>query len=206
MPSFFHTRRVLTTTDPCSGEMPFDRFTVSGVTNWEVTLVLRHRLMQGLGVGTIGLALTLGPTVLAQSAVDRTASLQGSGHLCRDLRGAQNSSASVGNSIASALEKGQFAQAKQQILKSIDLGLKTAAPALADLRSAPKNVQNALKDLIKFDTHLKSVIKKATSITKMDASIQALATPKLTAEAATVANYLKAKCGAIATGTPSTVG
>jgi hypothetical protein len=186
--------------------MRFDRFTVSGVANWEVTLVLRHRLMQGLGVGAIGLALTLGPAVAAQSAVDRATALQGSGHLCRDLRGAQNSSASVGNSIASALEKGQFAQAKQQILKSIDLGLKTAAPALADLRSAPKNVQNALKDLIKFDTHLKSVIKKATSITKMDASIQALATPKLTAEAQTVANYLKAKCGAIATGTPSTIG
>jgi hypothetical protein len=169
--------------------------------------VLRHRLVQGVGVGALGLALSVAPALSAPAAVSGTVVLQGSGHLCRDLKAEQSSSASVGTSIAAALEKGQFAKAKQQILKSIDQGLKLAAPALADLRSAPRNVQSALKALIKFDNSLKSVIKKATSITKMDAAIQSLATPQLTAEASTVATYIKAKCGSVvSTGTPSSIG
>jgi hypothetical protein len=180
---------------------------VSWVTNWEVTLVLQQRLVQGLGVGAIGVVLAFAPALPAPAAVRGSAALHASsGHLCRDLKAEQNSSASVGTSIAAALEKGQFAQAQQQILKSINLGLKHAAPALADMRTAPTNVQNALKALIKFDNHLKTVIKKATSITKMDASIQALATPTLTAEASTVSSYLRAKCGSVVTGTPTSVG
>jgi hypothetical protein len=183
------------------------RFTVSRVTNWEVTLVLRHRWVQGLGVGALGLALSVAPALAAPAAVRGAAELHGSGHLCRDLKAEQTSSASVGTSIAAALEKGQFAKAKQQILKSIDQGLKLAAPALADLRSAPRNVQSALKALVKFDNSLKSVIRRSTSITKMDAAIQSLATPKLTTEASTVANYIKATCGSVvSTGTPSSIG
>jgi hypothetical protein len=180
---------------------------VSGVTNWEVTLVLRHRLAQGVGISALGFLLALTPQVSARAAVDGAAASQGSGHLCRDLKAEESSSATVGTSIASALEKGQFAKAKQQILKSIDQGLKQSSPALRDLRSAPKNVQNALKGLIKFDNSLKSVIKKATSITKMDAAINALATPKLSTEASTVGNYIKATCGSIvSTGTATSVG
>jgi hypothetical protein len=195
------------TSGSCSDAKRLGRFTVSRVTNEEVTLVLQHRLVQGLSVGAIAIGLALGPAFSAPAAVRQAAALRGSGHLCRDLKAEQNSSASVGTSIAAALEKGQFVKAQQQILKSIDLGLKQAAPALADLRSAPKNVQSALRALVKFDNTLKTVIKKSTSITNMDAAIQSLATPKLTAEASIVSNYLRAKCGAIAsTGTPTTIG
>jgi hypothetical protein len=169
-------------------------------------------------MGIVGLALALAP-LSAASASGHKAKHHKKTHtttttapkkkgsnpnsaLCKDLKAEQAQSAKLGSSIASALESGNYASAKQEMVNSINAGLKEAAPALSVLKSAPGSVQTAMKGLIKFDNQFKSAIEGSTSLTTLESSFAQLGqNPSLRTYSTTVTNYITAQCGSITAGT-----
>jgi hypothetical protein len=170
-------------------------------------------------MGIVGLALALAPLSAASASGHKTKHHKKTHHpttttapkkkgsnpnsaLCKDLKAEQAQSAKLGSSIASALESGNYASAKQEMVTSINAGLKQAAPALTVLKSAPGSVQTAMKGLIKFDNQFKSAIESSTSLTTLESSFAQLGqNPSLRTYSTTVTNYITAQCGSITTGT-----
>jgi hypothetical protein len=171
--------------------------------------------MQGIGMVILGLALALAPLSAASAKAKHhkkghgttttVAKKKGSNPnstLCKDLKSEQSQSAKLGSTIASALESGKYATAKQEMVNSINAGLKQASPALAALRSAPGSVKTAMKGLIKFDDQFRSAIESSTSLSTLASSFAALGqNPSLRTYSSTVSNYITAQCGSITTGT-----
>jgi hypothetical protein len=177
--------------------------------------------LRGVGIGIVGLALALAPLSAPSASSHKskhhkshhtshhttttTATKKGSNPgsaLCKDLRAEQAQSAKLGSTIASALESGNYATAKQEMVSSINAGLKEAEPALAALKSAPGAVQSAMKGLIQFDGKFKDDIESSTSLTTLESSFATLGqSATLRTESTTVTNYITAQCGAI---TPTT--
>ena len=170
--------------------------------------------IQGIGVGVLGLALALAPLGAASAKTKHhkkghttttVAKKKGSNPnstLCKDLKSEQSQSAKLGSTIASALESGNYASAKQEMVTSINAGLKEASPALAALRSAPGSVKTAMKGLITFDNQFKSAIESSTSLSTLASAFAALGqNPHLRTYSSTVSNYITAQCGSITTGT-----
>ena len=174
-----------------------------------MTRAMRSPAVRRLTSGAVGLVLSLAPLSAAAASTDHVSSSKGANPnsaLCKNLRAQEAGSAKIGNSIAAAIESGNLATAKKQMLTSINKGLKSAAPALAALRSASGKVQNAMKGLIKFDNTLKKDIQKATSVANLETSFEALGNnAKLRSEAATVSNYITSQCGSLLPTTTTTV-
>ncbi len=162
---------------------------------------MRHLTGRRLATVAIGLAVTLAPLSAASAKTKAKHSTKGANPnsaLCKDLRREQSSSNSIGTSIASAIESGNFSTAKKDMLNSINAGVKAASPALSVLRSAPGKVQSAMKGLIQFDGTLKKDIQNATSLTGLESSFTSLGNnAKLRSEATTVTNYITAQCGSL---------
>ncbi|HEY1832473.1 MAG TPA: hypothetical protein VGG38_19705 [Acidimicrobiales bacterium] len=189
----------------------------------------QRRVLQSISVAVIGLALAIAPLTLAgasskgkshkhnthhttkkkntkkKTTTTTSASSKGSNPgsaLCKDLKAEESQSESLGGTIGAALESGNFATAKQEMLTAINQGLKEASPALSVLQSAPSNVQAAMKALIGFDGQLKSAIENSTSLATMESSFETLGTnPKIQADGTTVSSYVTAQCGSIVTTT-----
>jgi hypothetical protein len=179
--------------------------------------VAKYRALQGMGMSLIATALALAPLSAASASshkskhhnkslsttttVPKKGSNPGS-TLCKDLRSEQSQSAKLGSTIATALESGNYATAKQEMVSSINAGLKVAAPALGALSSAPRNVQSAMRGLIKFDDQFKSAIESSASLTTLESALSALGqNPTLRTDSTTVTSYITAQCGSI---TPTT--
>jgi len=179
--------------------------------------VAKHRALQGMGMGVIALALAMAPLSAASASSHKskhhkkshstttTTPKQGSNPgstLCKDLRSEQSQSAKLGSTIASALEAGNYANAKAEMVSSINAGLKVAAPALSALSSAPSSVQSAMRGLIKFDDQFKSAIESSSTLSALESSLSTLGqNPTLRTDSTTVTNYITAQCGSI---TPTT--
>jgi hypothetical protein len=169
--------------------------------------------MTGRRVATlaIGVAAALAPisAALATTNAKHSSSTKGANPnsaLCKDLRAEQSSSTSIGNSIASSIESGNFSKAKKDIVSSINAGLRAAAPALSALRSAPGKVQNAMKGLIQFDGTLKKDVQHATGVSGLESTFTTLGNnAKLRSEATTVTNYITSQCGSLLATTTTTV-
>jgi hypothetical protein len=191
--------------------------------------VAQRRVLQGISVMVVGLALAIAPLTAAgasskgskhnthhsskkkntkkkkKTTTTTSANSKGSNPgstLCKDLKAEENQSNSLGGTIASALESGNFATAKQEMINAINQGLKEASPALSVLQGAPSSVQNAMKTLISFDGQFKSIIENSTSLTNMESSFETLATnPNIAAAGTTVSAYVTAQCGSLVTTT-----
>jgi hypothetical protein len=162
--------------------------------------VMRHRFLSGLAIATLGAGLSLVPLSVASAK-----SHKGGGALCTDLKHDASGNTTIGTSISAALEADNFSAAKQQMIKAINVGLKEANPTLKVLKSAPGNVQKAMKGLLKFDTQFKTDIEKATSLTGFEASITALVNGKgIKADVNIVTAYISAQCGAVLPTTTTT--
>jgi hypothetical protein len=169
---------------------------------------MRRTTLRSLGLGSLVVVMSLAPLSAASASAKQTSSKGANPNsaLCRNLKAQQSSSAKIGNSIASALESGNLATAKRNMLKSINAGLRSAAPALAVLRRAPGRVQNAMRGLISFDDTLKKDIQKASSVTKLESAFVSLGNnAKLRSEATTVSNYITSQCGSLLATTTTTV-
>jgi hypothetical protein len=136
--------------------------------------VLNRRFLQGVSVAVIGLALACAPMAVASAHkakhhkpkhhTSKTISKSKGGSnptssICVAVNSAQASSGNLG----SALEKvfttaatGDFATAKQEMIAAMNSALKEEGPTESALRSAPANVQTAMKGLFTFETNLKT--------------------------------------------------
>jgi len=178
----------------------------------------QRRAMQGFSVVIIGLALAVAPMAAASASSHKAkhhkttksshkSTKKGSNpgsSLCTSLKTEQSSTSKLGQAVSQAFESGNFTAAKQGMLNALALGLKEEAPAVAALRSAPANVQSAMKGLFKFEGSLKTAIENSTSLTTMESAFTTLgASPQLKANSATVTAYITAQCGSLVT-TPTT--
>jgi hypothetical protein len=184
---------------------------------WEVAQVTHRRAVHGIGIAVIGLALALLPLSAASASSHKakhhkthhstttTKPKKGSNTgsaLCKDLRAEEANSAALGGSIAAAIESGNFATTQKDLLAAFNADLKVSAPALAQLKSAPANVQSAMKGLISFISTFKSDVANASSEAAMEQSFETLGTStQLKTESATVAAYVTGQCGSITTTT-----
>jgi hypothetical protein len=185
---------------------------------WEVPQVIHRRVMHGCSIGAVGLALALAPLSAASASSHKpkhhkpphhstttTKPQKGSNTgsaLCKDLRAEQASSSTLGGAIASAIESGNFATTQKDLLAAFNSDLKEASPALTQLKSAPSNVQSAMKGLITFINTFKTDVAKATSVSSLESSFTTLGTnPQLKSESATVAAYVTGQCGSVTTPT-----
>ena len=132
----------------------------------------QRRALQGFLVALTGVALACAPMTVAsakshkshKTSTSKTGSNPGSA-LCTALRTEEGSSSKLGSSVESAIASGNFATAKQAMINVLNEGLKEEGPALNVLKSAPANVQAAMKGLFKFENSFKSAIENATSLT-----------------------------------------
>jgi hypothetical protein len=173
--------------------------------------VVHRRAVHGWRVAALGLAIALAPLSVASATTHHTtrathaAAKKSQGSLCKNLEAEQAGSNKVGSSISAAINSGNLAAAKQQIINAINKGLKAAAPVLNQLNSAPHNVQTAIRGLVKLDQTLISSIKKTTSLSGLEAPFAVLAkNPHLKSYAATVNTYLNGKCGSLLSTTTTT--
>jgi hypothetical protein len=182
---------------------------------WEVAHMIHRRVVHGISIGIFGMAVALAPMSVASASSHKpkhhkpkhhttttTKPAKGSNTgsaLCKDLRAEQSSSSALGGAIATAIESGNFATTQKDLLAAFNTDLKEANPALSQLKSAPANVQSAMKGLVSFISTFKTDVEKATSVADLESSFTALGTnPQLKAQSATVAAYVTAQCGSVA--------
>jgi hypothetical protein len=129
-----------------------------------------------------------------------TAALNPGSKLCAEAYAGETNSGNVGSAVETAMESalasGNFDAAKQAIIAALNTSLKEEAPAEAALRSAPANVQAAMKGLFAFVSSYETAINSASSFAQLGTSIESIAqTSGVQADATTLANYLTQQCG-----------
>jgi hypothetical protein len=187
----------------------------------EVVNVLNRRLLQGVSVAFVGFALACAPMAAASAhkakhhkqthhhTTKTTSKSKGGSNptnsICVAVNSAQSSSGNLGVALEKAFESGataDFATAKQEAIAAMNTALKEEGPAESALRSAPANVQAAMKGLFTFESNLKTAISNASSITQLESSFVTLGqNPALKTDSLTVANYVTSLCGTTTTTT-----
>jgi hypothetical protein len=167
-------------------------------------------------VTVLGLALALAP-MAAASASHKTKSHHKAKHhatvkksskaalapgssLCQTVDNAQTNSSDVGSNIEKAMlsaeQSGNFDAAKPAMIAAINASLKDEGPAEAALRSAPSNVQAALKGLFTWVQSFETVVNNSQSFTQFASSIVTLTeNSTIETDSDTLANYLHVQCG-----------
>jgi hypothetical protein len=126
--------------------------------------------------------------------------------ICLDVKNSESSSSTLGPAIEKAIAggaTGSFASLRQELLTELNVPLKSEGAALAALKSAPANVQAAMKNLISFDSTFRSAIANSTSLAQLEGSFASIAAgaPALQADATTLTNYVTSLCGSTLTPT-----
>jgi hypothetical protein len=194
------------------------------LTTWEVGIV-RQRLLQACSVTVLGVALAVAPMAAASASSHKAKHHPKAKHhsttttkpksakglapgssLCVAVYSAEKNSANLGASIEKAMIQGaqsnNFATAQQAMLAAFSTTQKEEGAALSALKSAPANVQSAMKGLFTFVGGYETAIKNATSFTQLESSLISLP-GESTAEAdgVTVSNYVTQQCGTVTTTT-----
>jgi hypothetical protein len=184
--------------------------------------VLNRRILQSVGVAVVGLAVACAPMTAASAHkakhpkpkhhTSKTIAKKKGGSdptnsICIAVNSAQSSSSNLGvamEKIFTSGAAGDFPTAKQEMISAMNTALKEEGPAESALRSAPANVQAAMKGLFTFESSLKTAITNASSITQLASSLESLGqNPQLKTDSLTVANYVTSLCGAATTTTVS---
>ncbi len=155
-----------------------------------------HRVWQGIGIGFIGAGLALAPLTAASAKSHSSHHNPSTSAVCADVKAEQKSSSSVGLSIERAIASGNFATAKQAMLNAYNGDLDNVQKALAVIKQAPPNVQNAFKNLLTFVKQIKSDIQNANSEQQLITSFETLGkNTQLATDGTTIANWVASKCG-----------
>ncbi len=190
------------------------------------TRIGQRRRLLGVSVAILSFALACAPMAVASASNDHKA--KGHHHtskpkakpkaktaskgsdptntICLDVKNSESSSSTLGPAIEKAIEGGatdSFASLRQELLTELNVPLKSEGAALAALKSAPANVQAAMKNLISFDSTFRSAIANATSLAQLEGSFATIAAgaPALQADATTLTNYVTSLCGSTLTPT-----
>jgi hypothetical protein len=163
---------------------------------------VKHRgILQGIGVAVAGLALALAPLGAASAKEKPKVSTK---TICRNVKAEQAAGTATGAALEHALASGNFATAKQALLKVWRHDVAYIAKALAVVKSAPANVQAAFKDILKFAQQIKTDIQNASSEQQLLTSFESLGSNKqLQTDGATIGAWFASKCAAFG-GTLST--
>ena len=180
--------------------------------------------MQGFSVAALAFALACAPMAVASAHVKKhhpkpkhhaaktvaKSGLNPGSKLCAEAYAGDSNSGNVGSAIGKAMvsaeTSGNFDAAKQAMIAAINASLKDEAPAEAALRSAPANVQAAMKGLFAFVTSYRTAINNASSFTQFATSMETLTqTSGIKADATTLASYLTQQCGPAPTTTTISV-
>ena len=158
----------------------------------------------GIGAGVLGLTLALVP-LTAASAKSTKGSAPNSA-MCKTVKSEQNGSSAASSAIEKAMTSGNYAAAKQALLKSFNVDFNQVQKALGVIHSAPPKVQAAFKDLLSYVKQLRTAISNSTSVTSLLAAFETLAkNPKLETDGTTISNWYTGICGGTLTTTPPTV-
>ena len=156
---------------------------------------------QWIGIGVLGIALTLAPVSVAAAKSKHHSSGHVNGSapgsaMCKDVKNEQTGSSSVSSSIEKGIESGNFATAKQAMLNAYNADLGNVQKALGVIKSAPANVQAAFKNLLSFVQKVKSDIESASSEQGLIASFATLGkNPQLQTDATIISNWYTSVCG-----------
>jgi hypothetical protein len=116
--------------------------------------------------------------------------------MCKTVKSEQGGSTAAGLAIEKAMSSGNFASAKQAMLKAYNLDLTQVQKALSAVRTAPPKVQASFKDLLSFVKKLRTAIQSSTSTISLLAAFATLGkNPKLQTDSATITNWYTSVCG-----------
>jgi len=167
---------------------------------------MKHRsTWRGLSMGVFGVALTLAPLSAAGAHTNHRGKHQSSGSvkgsnpkaaMCQDVKNEQAGSSSVGVAIERAIASGNFAAAKQAMLKAYNGDLGNVQKALGVIKTAPANVQSAFKNLLTFVRQIRDDIQNASSEQGLITSFETLGkNTQLQTDGLTIANWYASVCG-----------
>jgi hypothetical protein len=173
----------------------------------KVEKIMLKKAKIGLGVATIGMALSMVPAVTASASVSASATLRTSS-LCKaykaDLKAASKSESA---SIEKAIESGNWPAAQKALLSAFNGESGLEKSLVASLASAPSKVKAAASVSLKFDATLKSLIQKSKSLTQYESLVTAASkNPKLAAAEKVLDAYTQKECPGLlpTTTTPTT--
>jgi hypothetical protein len=179
------------------------------------------RIVQAFSVTVLGLALACAPMALASASSHKSKhhhkkhhatktvskdALNPGSKLCSEAYAGESNSGDVGANLEKAMisaeTSGNFAAAKPAMIAAMNASLKYEAPAEAALRSAPANVQAAMKGIFAYVQSFETAINNASSFTQFAASMESLvANTQIAADSTTLGNYLTTQCGPAPTST-----
>jgi hypothetical protein len=180
----------------------------------------QRRFLQCTSVAVLGAALACAPMAAASASnhkakhhkakhhTSKTVSKSGSNptsSICTAVDSAQSSSGNLGAALGKVITDGglsNFATAKGEMIAAINNSLKEEGPAENALRSAPANVQAAMKGLFTFASTLKTDISNASTPVQLASSMSTLGQDtSVRADSLTLANYVTSLCGTTTTTT-----
>jgi hypothetical protein len=155
----------------------------------------------GVCTGALGVMLALTPLTAASASIQKahSSSTKGSNPnsaMCKDVKSEQTGSSSTGLAIEKAMTSGNFAQAKQAILKAYNTDLGQVQKALGVIKTAPSNVQSAFKNLLSYVKQFRTDIQNASSLQGLVASFATLGkNTQIATDGTTIANWYTSVCG-----------
>jgi hypothetical protein len=190
----------------------------------------QRRIVQSFSVAVLGLALACAPMAVASAHSNKhhkskpkhhhttttkttvaKAGLNPGSKLCVEAYAGESNTGGVGSAVEKAMisaeTSGNYNAAKQAMLAAMNASLKDESEAEAALRSAPANVQAAMKSLFGYVQQFETTINNSTSFTQLGTSMQTLIqnSSALQADSTTLTNYLTQQCGPPPTTTPTTL-
>lgn len=165
--------------------------------------MLKHAKI-GLGVATVGMALSLVPAV-AGASVKASAPLR-SNALCTAYKADQKAAdKSETPSFTKAIESGKWPAAQKALLSEFNGATGEEKALVSALAGAPGSVTNAANVALKFDATLKSLIEKSKSMTQYESSVTSASNnPKLASATKVLDAYTEKECPGLVTTTPTT--
>jgi uncharacterized protein YyaL (SSP411 family) len=146
-----------------------------------------------ISIAGMGAGLALSPVLPAGAS---------KGGLCALNKQAEAVSTKAETNMTKAIESGNWATVKKDLLAAISQESGAEKTAIAALSSAPGKVQSAGAVMIRFAGNQKSIIQNANSLTKFESSEQAAEeSPKIANAEKVLSAYYVSKCGPI---TPTT--
>ena len=154
----------------------------------------------GICCGALGVTLALAPLSAASAKTKHHGtSTKGSNPnsaMCKDVKSEQTGSSSTGLAIEKAITSGNFATAKQAMLKAYNGDFNNVQKALGVIKTAPANVQSAFKNLLSFVKQIKTDIQNASSEQGLITSFATLGkNPQLQTDGVTISNWYTSVCG-----------
>jgi len=156
-----------------------------------------------VGVATIGMAMAVIPALSgsASAAVARTSTVRSieTSALCKAYKSEEQAAVKTesGSAIEKAIESGNYATVKKDLLASFGGEQKEEQVMLGFLNGAPSKVKAAAQESIKFDNSLKSIISNSNSMAQFEAGITtAEKNKKLQAAEVTLSDFTNKECGA----------